>query len=81
MTTEVNTYFLVTAVLLAACGLLAAWFLAGADRRRPWDALPFVLSPALLMTGLVNWDLLAVALVAGALWALAPGTGRCSPGC
>ena len=26
-------------------------------------------SPALLLTGLVNWDLLAVVLVAGALWA------------
>ena len=28
-----------------------------------------MLSPALLLTGLINWDLLAVALVAGALWA------------
>ena len=33
------------------------------------DGYPFVLSPALLSTGLVNWDLMAVALVAGALWA------------
>ena len=28
-----------------------------------------MLSPCLLMTGLINWDLMAVALVAGALWA------------
>ena len=34
---------------------------------------PSLLSPALLLTGLINWDLLAVALVAGALWAWARG--------
>ena len=62
-------YFQVTAVLLAAFGLLAAWFLAGTHRGRPWDAALFALSPALVLTGLVNWDLLAVTAVAGALWA------------
>ena len=71
MAKEVNTYFLVTAIVLGGFGLLATWFLAGVDPRRPWDALPFVLSPALLMSGLINWDLLSVALVAGALWAWA----------
>jgi uncharacterized membrane protein len=69
MTTEVNTYFLVTALLLCLFGLIATWFLAGVHRGRPWDALYFVLSPSLLATGLINWDLMAVALVAGALWA------------
>jgi len=69
MTTEVNTYFLVTALLLALFGFIATWFLAGTHRGRPWDALYFVLSPVLLVTGLVNWDLMAVAMVAGALWA------------
>ncbi len=62
-------YFQVTAVLLAGFGLLAAWFLAGTHRRRPWDAMLFAASPALLLAWLVNWDLLAVAAVAGALWA------------
>ena len=71
MTKEVNSYFLVTAVFLGAFGLLATWFMSGVHPRRPWDALPFVLSPALFMTDLINWDLLAVALVAGALWAWA----------
>jgi uncharacterized membrane protein len=66
-------YFQVTAVLLAGFGLLAAWFLAGTHRRRPWDAALFALSPALVLTGLVNWDLLAVAAVAGALWAWSRG--------
>ena len=73
MTAEVNSYFLVSSVMLFGFGLLAVWFLAGTHRGRPWDALPFVLSPALLLTGLVNWDLLAVAAVAGALWAWARG--------
>ena len=36
----------------------------------------FALSPALLLTGLVNWDLLAVALRRRALWAWA-AAGRC----
>ena len=66
---EIDKYFLVTALLLCAFGLLATWFMAGVHPRRPWDALPFVLSPVLLMTGLINWDLMAVACVAGALWA------------
>ena len=62
-------YFKVTAVLLAIFALLAAWFLAGAHRRRPWDAMLFAASPGLVLAGLVNWDLLAVAAVAGAFWA------------
>jgi uncharacterized membrane protein len=69
MAGEVNSYFLVTALFLCLFGLLATWFLAGTHGHRPWDALFFVLSPMLLLTGLVNWDLMAVALVAGALWA------------
>ena len=66
---EIRTYVAVSAVLLGAAALAAAWFLARTHRDRPWDAALFALSPALLVNGLVNWDLLAVALVAGALWA------------
>jgi uncharacterized membrane protein len=66
-------YFQVTAVLLAGFGLLAAWFLARTHRHRPWDAALFALSPALVLTGLVNWDLLALTAVAGALWAWSRG--------
>ncbi|WGY02131.1 glycosyltransferase 87 family protein [Nocardioides sp. QY071] len=66
---EENLFLLVNAVGFAALALLATWLLAGANRSRPWDAAAFALSPALLLTGLINWDLLAVALVAGALWA------------
>ncbi len=66
---ESGRYFVVTAVLLAPFALLAAWFLSGVHRRRPWDAMLFAASPALVLSGLVNWDILAVAAVAGALWA------------
>jgi uncharacterized membrane protein len=68
---EADMYFVVTAVLLGAVLLVAAWFMAGAQRGRPWDAMLFAASPALLLAGLINWDLLAVAMVAGAFWAWA----------
>ncbi|MEP7090502.1 MAG: glycosyltransferase 87 family protein, partial [Nocardioidaceae bacterium] len=70
---ETGRYFEVTAVLLAPFLLLTAWFLAGVHRRRPWDAMLFAASPALVLSGLVNWDLLAVTAVAGALWAWSRG--------
>jgi uncharacterized membrane protein len=66
---EADMYFVVTAVLLGAVLLVAAWFMAGAQRGRPWDAMLFAASPALLLAGLINWDILAVAMVAGAFWA------------
>jgi uncharacterized membrane protein len=66
---ERRAYVAVTAVLLGGCALLAAFFLARVNPGRPWDAALFALSPALLLNGLVNWDLLAVAFVAAALWA------------
>lgn len=66
---EQTIFVLVNAIGFAACALLAVWLLAGVNRYRPWDAAAFAASPALLLTGLINWDLLAVVLVAGALWA------------
>lgn len=66
---EQTIFLLVNAVGFAALALLSTWLLAGVHRVRPWDAAAFALSPALLLTGLINWDLLAVVLVAGALWA------------
>ena len=60
-------------MLLFLCGLGSVLFLAGASPGRPWDAMGFALSPTLLLAGLVNWDLLAVLFLAGALWAWARG--------
>ena len=70
---EAGLYFVVTAILLGVVLLVAAWFMAGAQRGRPWDAMLFAVSPALVLAGLVNWDILAVAMVAAALWAWARG--------
>jgi uncharacterized membrane protein len=70
---ERQDYFLVTAVLLAPFALLAAYFLAGAHRRRPWDAIGYAAAPVVITAGLINWDVLAVCCVAGAFWAWARG--------
>src|SRR3982751_2895295 len=59
----------VNAVGFGICALVAAWLLTGVHRRRPWDAALFAVSPVLVFEGLINWDLLAVACVAAALWA------------
>ncbi len=69
--TEARLYVAVNAVGLGAVTILAAWLLAGVNRRRPWDAAMFALAPTLALTALINWDLLAVGMVAGALWAWA----------
>jgi uncharacterized membrane protein len=65
---ELRGFVIVNALAFAALALLSAWLLAGVHRRRPWDAAAFAVSPALVLTGLINWDMLAVVLVAGALW-------------
>jgi len=70
---EIDLYFAVTVVLLGLAALATAYFLTGAAPGRPWDAMAFAASPALVLTGLINWDLLAVVVVAGALWAWARG--------
>ena len=70
---ERQDFVAVNAVLLLPLLLLATWLLAGAHPRRPWDAMGMVAAPALVLTGLVNWDLLPVACVAGAFWAHARG--------
>ena len=65
---ESRLYVAVNAVGLVGLTLLAVWLLAKVHRRRPWDAALLAASPALALTALVNWDLLALVFVAGALW-------------
>ena len=69
--TEARLYVVVNALGLAVVTIVAAGLLAGVNRRRPWDAAMFALAPTLALTALINWDLLAVGMVAGALWAWA----------
>jgi uncharacterized membrane protein len=66
---ESLTFTTVNVIGFGVCALIAAWFLSGVHRRRPWDAALFAVSPVFVLEGLINWDLLAVACVAGALWA------------
>lgn len=70
---ETDLFVAVNAVGFAVLTLLAVWLLAGVDRRRPWDATWFAVSPALALTAVINWDLLAVVLVAAALWTWSRG--------
>ena len=70
---EIRIFVLVNALGFAVAALLTAWLLSRVHPRRPWDAALFALSPALLLSSLVNWDLLVVVLVAGALLAWARG--------
>ena len=70
---EVVAYLAVNAVVLGGAALLTVALLSRVHRRRPWDAAGFAVAPALVMTGLVNWDLLAVACTAWALLAWSRG--------
>jgi uncharacterized membrane protein len=73
---ETQLFVVVNALGFALLTVLSAYFLSLVNPGRPWDAVFFAASPALALSGLINWDLLAVALVAGALWAWS----RCSVG-
>src|SRR5262249_31382351 len=64
-------FAILTSIGLAACGLLALAGTVGAARARPYDAALFALSPLLVFHAFSNWDLLAMALAACALWAWA----------
>ncbi len=64
-------FYDVTWFLMTACALIVVIALARTAGRRPWDAALFALSPALLLHGTTNWDLVAVAFAALGMWAWA----------
>lgn len=70
---EARIFTLVSAVLMAAVGLLAAALLTGVRRRRPWDAAAFAAAPVLVLIFPIGWELLPAAAVAGALWGWSRG--------
>lgn len=61
---SVTAYLLATAAVLLACGLMSVLLLDSLPGTRPWL---FVLSPALMLYGVLNWDLFGIALMLGAL--------------
>ncbi|MEU8590565.1 glycosyltransferase 87 family protein [Streptomyces sp. NPDC048664] len=60
-------YWMVNAAMLMVCAVVIAVCTARTHRRRPWDGLLVALAPAFALTATINWDLLAVALLAGAM--------------
>jgi uncharacterized membrane protein len=67
----VESYYVVTCLLLSLCALLTTRAVLGLSGRRPWDAAMVGLSPLLLVQAFTNWDLFAVALAMLGLWAWA----------
>jgi len=67
---QARAFFHITAAFLLICMVLVV-VLTGltAGRRRIWDAALVGLAPALVLNGMVNWDLVAVAFTAGAMLA------------
>src|SRR5690606_36909612 len=59
---EYQWFYHLTALGLFACAIATAAMLLSLRRRRTWDVAMFALSPALLVTATVNWDLLAIGL-------------------
>ena len=66
-----TAYFDINLVVETACLLGAVALTALTVRRRPWDAALVALCPAAALTLPINWDMLAVLLVAGGMWAWA----------
>ncbi|HBJ73198.1 MAG TPA: hypothetical protein DDY88_05735 [Actinobacteria bacterium] len=60
-------FFDVNVVLLLLPLLIAVIATALAERNRPWDAAMVALAPIIILASRINWDLLAVALVALAM--------------
>jgi uncharacterized membrane protein len=68
-----GAFFRANTVLLGLCALITSFLLYRMTGER---ALMFALAPSLLLLSFVNWDLLAVALTAGATFAYLRGRDR-----
>lgn len=67
----VESYYVITSLLLSVCALLTTRAVLGLSGRRPWDAAMVGLSPLLFVHAFTNWDLFAIALATAGLWAWA----------
>jgi uncharacterized membrane protein len=64
-------FYNVNALTLGAIAVASVAAMLALRRRRPWDVALFALSPALILTATVNWDLLAVGFAVFGLYAWA----------
>ncbi len=67
----VQSFYVVTCLLLSMCALVTVRAVLGLSGRRPWDAAMIGLSPLLVVHAFTNWDLFAVALATLGMWAWA----------
>ncbi|MGY2083479.1 glycosyltransferase family 87 protein [Blastococcus sp. SYSU DS0539] len=67
----VQSYYVVTCLLLTACALLVVRSTLALAGRRPWDAAMIGLSPLLVVHAFTDWALFAVALAGLGMWAWA----------
>ena len=70
---EAVTYTGVVSLLMLLAALASVAALARTHRPRPWDAMALAGAPALVLTAVMGWDMAAVALACGALWAWSRG--------
>jgi uncharacterized membrane protein len=63
-TKRARWYFDLNVIALAVAAAVAAAATLRTAGRRPWDAALFAGAPLLALTGTINWDLYAVALLA-----------------
>ncbi|MDG4763076.1 glycosyltransferase 87 family protein [Solwaraspora sp. WMMD406] len=64
-------FYNLNALVLCALAVAAVATILSLRRRRPWDAAMFALSPALVLTATVNWDMLPIGFAAFGLYAWA----------
>ncbi len=65
---QAQLFYDANAFVLGLFALATVAMIISMRRRRPWDAALFALSPVLLVTATVNWDLLAIVLATAGLW-------------
>jgi uncharacterized membrane protein len=68
-TKRARWYFDLNVIALAICAAVAVAATVRTAGRRPWDAALFAAAPMLALTGTINWDLYAVALLSLAMLA------------
>ncbi|MDI1461682.1 glycosyltransferase 87 family protein [Catellatospora sp. KI3] len=65
---QAEYFYNANALVLSVFAVATVAMILSLRRRRPWDAAMFALSPALLVTATVNWDLLAIVLAVAGVW-------------
>ncbi|NUP75758.1 MAG: DUF2029 domain-containing protein [Sinomonas sp.] len=66
-----TTYFDINAAFAAVMWMVAVVATARSNTRRPWDAALVAIAPGAIISGFINWDLWAVALLSLGLLAFA----------